>query len=590
MPVQKHRPDEAELSPKVPLNRNTFRQTLRAFQEHHRVCFHRRQLGRVHEIAVEEQRRQLLNKKYQENLRQVNGVRPESGRPQVNSTSDCAEPMDTKPSFQLQALDHVQTSAQPTPVQESTAVPVPEPTSGGTVSKKRTTSSSTNLDNTLPSGGNGTVVKSEPVSPDHIKRCTNSPPPHPPLPPPVANKTSPASISSKSSLSPPPASKTPPPYPLDPPDPKKRKLQSKKSSDPLRPPPPRKSSFGSTEECNDDLTLSADDCHSITNSTTKLLRPLEESETTTAVSSCPTTAAKQSSSGLQGTTSNGALPHNSSAEDVSLQHELDEFSKVMAQVSQDEAAKERQGSSSSYAMMQFELPNSPYLGSLGNTAPPTSLYSSSQSYSRVSGTSSLHHSSSGQPNYAPMSSSVRQSSNGTGDSTYHYCGAAHAHQAQGQLDNVYSQTLSSQHLHSPLAHSSQTSLVSVCTNNASPFSDHIAVGNEHYRRISSMDHFSPHHLSSPHPSYGQSSAGCVYVRSSGADWSQLSAQDAMLTTHPDSMAYLGGKMAPSAGSAICNNGNLQPPQMSRQYQAGYTSTTNQPFPHTISYGRFTNPM
>lgn len=93
MPVQKHKPDEAELSPKVPLNGNTFRQTLRAFQEHHRACFNRRQLGRVHEIAVEEQRRQLLSKKYQENLRQVNGGRSESGRPQLNSTSDCAETM-----------------------------------------------------------------------------------------------------------------------------------------------------------------------------------------------------------------------------------------------------------------------------------------------------------------------------------------------------------------------------------------------------------------------------------------------------------------------------------------------------------------
>ena len=508
---------------------------------------------------------------------------------------------DTKPSSQSQASDHVQTSAQPTPVQESTAVPVPEPTSGGTASRKRTTSSSANPDTLLTAGS--TIVKSEPLSPEHAKRCTSSPPP-----PPVANKTSPASISSKSSLSPPSASKTPP-YPLDPPDPKKRKVQSRKSSDALRPPPPRKSSFGSTEECNDDLTLSADDCHSITNSTARLLRPLEETETsTTAVSLSPTssngTAGKQSSLVLSGTasggalphgTSGGALPHGTSAEEVSLQHELDEFSKVMAQVSQEEAAKERQGSSS-YPMMQFELPNSPYLSSLGNTTPPTSLYSSSQCYSRASGTSSLHHSSNGLPNYASMPSSVRQSSNGIGDSTYHYCGATHPHQVQGQLDSVYSQTLPSQHLQSPLAHSSQTSLVSACTNNASPFSDHthnISLGNEHYRRLSSsMDHFSPHHLPSPHPSYGQSSAGFVYVGSSGPDWSQLPAQDGMLTrvgTHPESVAYLGGKMAPSAGSAIRNNGNLQP-QMSRQYQTGYADPTDQLFPHTISYGRFTNPM
>ena len=93
MPVQKHKIDETELSPKVPLNGNTFRQTLRSYQDHHRACFNRRQLGRVHEIAVEEQRRLLLSKKYQENLRQVNGGRPESGRPQLNSTSDCAENM-----------------------------------------------------------------------------------------------------------------------------------------------------------------------------------------------------------------------------------------------------------------------------------------------------------------------------------------------------------------------------------------------------------------------------------------------------------------------------------------------------------------
>lgn len=583
--MQKHKQDETELSPKVPLNGNTLRQTLRAFQEHHRACYNRRQLGRVHEISVEEQRRQLLSKKYQDNLRQVNGGRPESGRPQLNSTSDCTETMDTK----SQVTDHVQTSAQPTPVQESTAVPVPEPVSGGAVSRKQNMSSSANPDVNMSS-----VVKLEPQSPEHIKRGNS---------PPVINKTSPAaSISSKSSLSPPPTSKTPP-YSSDPPDPKRRKVQSRKSSEALRPPPPRKSSFGSNDDCSDDLTLSAEDCHSITNSTARLLRPLEEAEsssTTAAVSLSPTSSngtagGKQGSSGLTGA-GGPAGPHNTT-EDVSfLQHELDEFSKVMAQVSQEEAAKERQGSS--FPMMQFDLHNTPYLGSLGNTAPPNSLYNSSQSYSRTSGSSSLHHSSNGQPNFALM---TRQSSGGIGDSAYHFCGGAHTHQAQGQLDAGYSQTLpplqGSQHLHSPMAHSSQTSLVSVCTNNSSPFSDHmqnISLSNEHYRRISTlsspMDHFSPHQLPSSHPSYGQSSAGFGYVGSSGMppDWSQHTAQDPMLTrvgTHPESVAFMGGKMPPSAG----RNSNMQA-QMARQYQTSYTGPSNQPFPHTISYGRFTNSM
>ena len=499
----------------------------------------------------------------------------------------CVCAQDCKPSTLPPLSDHMQTSAQATPAQEPTVAPVPEPTpGGGAIPRKRSVSS--NPHPSLTDNSASSVVKSEPQSPEHTRR---SPPPT------AASKSSPAaSISSKSSLSPPPNNKTPP-HPSDPPDPKRRKVLARKSSEALRPPPPRKSSFGSPVDCSDDLKLSAEDCHSITNSTAKLLRPLEEAEATkAAVSSSPTSSngavgSKLSSSSLLPPPS--TIPH-SAVEDASfLQHELDEFSKVMAQVTQEETAKEKErGGSSAYAMLHFDLPNSPYLGSPGLPA-SSPMFSSPQVYSRTSG--SLDYSSNGQPNYVSMGS--RQPPNGIGDPTYRY-----AQQSMGsaQLDSIYAQTV--QHLQSPMTcrSSSQTSLVNVCTNNTAPFSDHISLSGEHYRQISSLssplDHFtSSHHLPSPHPSYGQSSASYGYVGTAGVssvgpDWSHLSAQDAILTrvgTHPESVAYMAGKMPPSAGAALRASSNVQP---QRQYQAGYTGPSNQSFPHTMSYGRFSNQM
>ena len=475
----------------------------------------------------------------------------------------------------------MQTSTQPAPGQEPTTVPsIPV---GG--QRKRSVSSNGHV---VPTDSStSAIVKSEPQSPEHITRRS----------PPAATKTSPAaSISSKSSLSPPPNSKTPP-YPSEMPDSKKRKVMlTRKSSETLRAPPPRKSSFGSPNDCSDDLKLSADDCHSITNSTTRLLRPLEETEATpTATSSSNGTASRLNSVAGEGTAPpQTTTPPQSTAEDTSLQHELDEFSKVMAQVTQEETAreKERQQGVAPY-MMQFDLPNSPYLGSLSVSA-PSPMYSTSQAYTQASGF----------PCPSNSYASMRQPSSDIGDPAYRYCGPAHAHQ-KAQLDSVYAPTVpimqqgsqGSQQLYTSMT-GSQTSLVS-----SSPFSDHaqnISLGNQQYRQISSLssplDHYPAHHLSSPHPSYGHGPAGYGYVgptgvASVGPEWSQLPMHDAMLgrvDSHPEAVAYMVGKMPPTA-SAIRAGSNVQH-QMSRQYQSGYTAPGNQPFPHTISYGRFSSQM
>jgi len=156
---------------------------------------------------------------------------------------------------------------------------------------------------------------------------------------------------------------------------KKRKLSIKGSSDMLTPSSLKGHSFSCSDDLEDDLKLSADDCciTGVISTPLSLIKPLEEGEDMVTTPSPPLSASAPkndppSSSSFSSSSSSHPPAASSSsfqnagtgrAANYSLKQDLDDFTKVMAQVTEEEIAKERRKSHSSTQLLQ----NDPYRAS-----------------------------------------------------------------------------------------------------------------------------------------------------------------------------------------------------------------------------------